>query len=225
MSNNNKIEKCIYCSIRKVSEKDHVPPQCLFSSPKPSNLITVPCCATCNRNYGKIDERIRNILTSLDTTENHNAIQSQIAYKRNKSFERKKGFTNLQHVLHSLQNIDIYTQSGIYLGKKPAFKLDQPIFDKFFERLARAFLYIENHLYNYKAMIEWKLSPKTEDIHNMPKEMREFFANPRVLKSIGNNIFQYAGWFLDNVVNSLWAFRFYDGIEFMVRVIELEADN
>lgn len=219
------VKNCIYCSSRASIERDHVPPQCLFSKPMPSNLITVPCCAKCNRKYGKTDERIRNILTSLEMTENHSAISSQLALKRTKSLARKEGHTNLQHVISSLHNFNIYTPGGVYLGQKPAFKLDQPIFDKFMERLARAFIFTENHLCAFKAKFEWKLSPGKEEFLCLPKEAKDFIANPRIFKTMGENIFEVAGWFLDDVVNSLWVFRFYDGIEFMVTVTEVNDEK
>lgn len=39
--------------------RDHVPPSGLFPSPKPSNLIAVPCCFRCNNEHSGFDERLR----------------------------------------------------------------------------------------------------------------------------------------------------------------------
>jgi hypothetical protein len=39
--------------------RDHVPPTGLFADPKPDNLITVPCCLTCNSLHSDFDERLR----------------------------------------------------------------------------------------------------------------------------------------------------------------------
>lgn len=39
--------------------KDHIPPSGLFCDPKPSNLITVPCCHKHNREHSGVDERLR----------------------------------------------------------------------------------------------------------------------------------------------------------------------
>ena len=39
--------------------RDHVPPGGLFPSPKPSNLISVPCCFRCNNQHSGFDERLR----------------------------------------------------------------------------------------------------------------------------------------------------------------------
>jgi hypothetical protein len=39
--------------------RDHVPPANLFPEPRPSNLITVPCCRNCNQSYSLDDEAMR----------------------------------------------------------------------------------------------------------------------------------------------------------------------
>lgn len=123
--------KCIYCGSNKDLTKDHIPPKSFFSSPRPSNLITVPSCKICNNEYGKDDERIRNLLSSLDLTECHSAIKSDIAGKRNRSLLRKKGYTNLQHMFNSMKDVDIFSESGIYIETRKAFDLDQKVVDKF----------------------------------------------------------------------------------------------
>jgi hypothetical protein len=50
---------CVYCGEARELTRDHVPPRCLFSKPRPHDLITVPCCETCNREFSKHDEYFR----------------------------------------------------------------------------------------------------------------------------------------------------------------------
>jgi hypothetical protein len=42
-------------------DRDHVPPRGFFPVPKPNDLITVPCCRSCNQSWSKDDEAIRAI--------------------------------------------------------------------------------------------------------------------------------------------------------------------
>jgi hypothetical protein len=49
--------------------RDHVPPDGLFCDPKPSNLITVPCCHKHNRKHSGVDERLR-MLAALEIGRN-----------------------------------------------------------------------------------------------------------------------------------------------------------
>lgn len=68
-----KLEHCYLCGapVRRYSlqagempppdsmARDHVPPAGLFPSPKPSNLIAVPCCFRCNNQHSGFDDRLR----------------------------------------------------------------------------------------------------------------------------------------------------------------------
>jgi hypothetical protein len=56
--------ECVYCGEQRELTRDHVPPRCLFSKPRPSDLITVPCCAHCNGDFQKHDEYFRIAITT-----------------------------------------------------------------------------------------------------------------------------------------------------------------
>ena len=55
---------CVYCGEERELTRDHVPPRCLFSKPRPSDLVTVPCCPDCNRELAKHDEYFRIAVTT-----------------------------------------------------------------------------------------------------------------------------------------------------------------
>ncbi len=63
------MKQCYLCGknlIKNVNKsKDHVPPDCIFPKDKPPNLITVPCCKSCNGEFKQLDERMRNYLALL----------------------------------------------------------------------------------------------------------------------------------------------------------------
>ena len=63
---------CAYCrnEIRECdSQRDQVPPKALFSSPRPSNLVTVRCCESCHFDLSDGDEALRSFAAlSWDTT-------------------------------------------------------------------------------------------------------------------------------------------------------------
>jgi hypothetical protein len=56
--------ECVYCGEQRELTRDHVPPRCLFSKPRPSNLVTVPCCQACNSEFQKYDEYFRLAITT-----------------------------------------------------------------------------------------------------------------------------------------------------------------
>ena len=213
------VQFCIYCGEREATTRDHAPPECFFPKPRPSNLITVPSCGVCNKTYGKDDERVRNLITAIDTTEDHPAIRKKIAGKRNRSFAREKGQSNLQHIIESIRTVDLYSSDGTNLGKAPAFNLDQKVMDRFIERITRALLYIENGIEYTELEVEWKLAPDKQTVERMPLELRAFFLNGQ-LKKIGDGVFGYLGLYTPGRANSLWILSFYGGIEFMSIVRE-----
>lgn len=49
---------CYLCGSLESLTADHIPPKGFFAPPRP-NLITVPCCASCNASYAKDDEAVR----------------------------------------------------------------------------------------------------------------------------------------------------------------------
>jgi len=210
---------CIYCGNRKATTKDHVPPKCFFPSPRPANLITVPCCEICNTKYGKDDERVRNLLTSLETTEKHSAIKEQIAKKRGRSYTRVEGRPNLRHIIASVEKVGCHTSGDIYLGEALAFNLDQPTIDRFIERMVHALLYRENAIAHAECHIEWKMSPDEAEIVRMPPDIKAFILGGEV-KDIGEGVFSYVGYFYPGKVSSLWLLNFYSGIEFLAIVRE-----
>ena len=76
--------QCYLCGVELINNKnkskDHVPPDCIFPQDKPLNLITVPCCIKCNKEYGKLDERMQNFFAIL--AGDKSATVSQIARKK-----------------------------------------------------------------------------------------------------------------------------------------------
>jgi len=56
--------ECVYCGLERELTRDHVPPRCLFSKPRPNDLVTVPCCASCNGLFQKHDEYFRIAMTT-----------------------------------------------------------------------------------------------------------------------------------------------------------------
>ncbi|PYV29330.1 MAG: hypothetical protein DMG22_23290 [Acidobacteria bacterium] len=64
---------------------DHVPPRALFPKPKPANLITVPCCIECNKEFSKDEEHFRNNISMIANFPNAREIwqATRRGYKRN----------------------------------------------------------------------------------------------------------------------------------------------
>ncbi|TKJ38365.1 hypothetical protein CEE37_12660 [candidate division LCP-89 bacterium B3_LCP] len=213
------MKKCVYCGEREANTNDHIPPICLFPVPRPSNLITVPCCTICNGKYGQDDEQIRNILTFLGSTENHPAIVNQIANKRDRSFKKKGGESKLEYLINNSVLVDFHTKGGIYLGKKSAFNFDNPMWDKFFNRMARGLLHHENSFGYVECTTDWKKLEENITPEDVPEDLKIAIQYGKLV-IIGDNIFQYIGCFHPSIITSLWFLIFYGGVVFKVMIKE-----
>ena len=134
-------ELCIYCEKRNSTRRgDHVPPRILFPDPKPSSLITVPCCSECNQSFQKDDEFFTlHITTNVDVRSNQAALEVQKKLLRSLGHEKATGFR--RSFLDSIENIQVYSQNGIFLGYWPGYRYDDSRFGVFFDRLVRGLFF------------------------------------------------------------------------------------
>jgi hypothetical protein len=79
--------RCYLCGGTQDLTRDHVPPANLFLEPRPTNLITVPCCRNCNQSYSLDDEAMR---AWLSAAENRSASGERIWRERvvGRTFQR-----------------------------------------------------------------------------------------------------------------------------------------
>ena len=210
---------CIYCGAPDPTDRDHVPPLCLFPT-RPKDAITVPSCRRCNENHGRDDERVRNLLTSLASTESHPAIQGELSGRRDRALNRDvtnlRG-KNVEHLLDSILSVEVRTPAGLYLGRGLAFDLDQPVLDRFLSRLTRALLWHEVNVLARDCEVEWRMAPSLSDLDGMPVELRALLLSPSSNGSVRGDVFRYAGYVRPGRTSSLWLFGFYERVEFMTR--------
>lgn len=62
---------CTYCQRVGPLTRDHVPPKLLFPNPRPSTLVTVPSCRSCNEEAGLDDTHFRLHIALRDHPDPH----------------------------------------------------------------------------------------------------------------------------------------------------------
>lgn len=110
-----KIGQCIYCGNVAQISKDHVIPKSLFVRPLPSNLITVPCCDSCNNNKSQNDDFLRDLLTT-DVFGNQHPTAQQIFQEKVLRSNERNSSTIAKIVSKEARTEPFYTRKGIYLG-------------------------------------------------------------------------------------------------------------
>ena len=208
---------CVYCNIRKATIKDHIPPKCFYPKPQPNNLITVPCCEECNKKYGQDDEYFRSIIVMKnDIYDNENA--KQLFEKVIKSFQRKEAVGFKKSILESLEVKNLFSKSGIYLGKIPTYQVDNDRIRNFLKRIALGLYSIhfkKNYTFNKTDIRTYLLDDINKSDHKSQTEILKNIIIPFEKHNtyfIGNtSVFRYK--FInvkDKADFSVWLLSFYE---------------
>jgi hypothetical protein len=117
-------DTCVFCGIAKGTTRDHIPPKKLFSSPRPTNLITVPSCHACNLGTSKDDMYFRDCLIFGKETSSP-AAKAQIGESVLRSFHMPERKHYCQSFMDNVVDIDLVSSGGIYLGKANGLKIHE----------------------------------------------------------------------------------------------------
>jgi len=192
---------------------DHIPPKALFPEPRPSNMLTVPCCKNCNESFSKDDEYFRTILVShasVSTDPNVQAVNKKLL----RSMSRSEAATMASAICKSLHVVDVISRGGIYLGRSPAMKVNAGRINRVTDRIARGLFYITH---NYPVPIEYEVMCVFKDaLFSLPEEFitkwRGFWKQP---VTIGKNVFSYSyALCVDDSNGMLFIYGFYANLWF-----------
>lgn len=133
---------CAYCGATAPETDDHIPPKNLFSAPRPSDLLTVPCCKDCQRGWSKDDEYFRLAIMSSSNLAEVPALQPVIdTIFRSLVRPKARGLARL--VDSSLVEVEQRTKAGIVVGTAPAFQVQPSRLERVGSRFIRALFFEE----------------------------------------------------------------------------------
>lgn len=194
--------ECVYCGEWRELTRDHVPPRCLFSKPRPSNLVTVPCCVPCNRDVQKQDEYFRiAITTGIDAAkfprENADSVRAI------KSLSRPASLGFARKILQSYER----NPAGLHIEFK---RLEIVL-----HRIVRGLFYHHTNI-RLPASISFGCCPIDGPLNIAPFGREMINRLEGTLKTIGDGKFRYAfeqdG--LPDPFETSWLMRFYDNRTF-----------
>ena len=203
---------CIFCHTRLATTRDHVPPKNLFPYPRPSNLITVPTCNSCNLGSSNDDEYFRLMIVMREDAHQHPEAKKawQTAYRGLKR-DSKKGLA--AKLLGDIQQVTMYSDGETYIGQRSIFKIDYHRVEAILIKTVRGLFWSvadrplpESHevrVYVLEAFDDlfWKDEKLTRWVQiGIAQE-------PHI---IGDNIFSYRYKFsVDDEHTSIWVMEFY----------------
>lgn len=202
------MDNCYLCGSIKDLTKDHIPPKNLFPEPKPSNLITVTCCESCNGKYKLIDESFRAFASSaLNRSKAGEWIWEnkvmESTFKRSPKLKAaaRKGIVPIQTEI----NGHTFEMTGLTYPVKQT--------EEYLIRFTKGFTRYFNPEIDY-SKAKFKISniiPNQEIVEMLYKK---YFYVER-----GEGVFRMWRMFVkDREPMSLWVYVFYDGLMFSVEV-------
>ena len=199
---------CVFCG-GSAKTRDHVPPKGIFPDPKPTDLITVPACASCNSKTKLDDEYFRWLVATGSGVDKraHELIKDRILPR----FRSRSAL--LHEIMKGATHVDIHSEGGIYLGKQPAFHFDRFRVQTVIDKTVRGLYYVElgTMLPENAVVTNFILNPIFED------EMKNVICS-LPLKDIGNGIFSYRFWADDTMPEeSFWLLMFFDKTLFLTK--------
>lgn len=116
------VTSCTYCGQENADTSDHVPPACLFPTPRPPNLITVPCCRACNGEASKDDEYFRMVLAIRRDNE-HPAVE-KVLESVHRGLGRRQGRGLMADLAQGTRPVSVRSPGGLHLGNSLAYTVD-----------------------------------------------------------------------------------------------------
>src|SRR5258706_7560399 len=197
--------RCYLCGSLENLTRDHVPPRGFFPPPLPSNLITVPCCNSCNHGYSLDDEATRLWLSA--------------AYGASKAGEwilehkaSKKTPKLIDALLTSIEEVKLLTVDH---GEVDVERYEVPIdrIERFVIRVTKGLLTHHFPDYDYStATFETRYIPQTVDNLAKLEPIRDLLH----YDSRGDGVFQYRRGLTESKLSGLWILVFYEAIVFLV---------
>ena len=205
-----KIKWCYLCRSTENLTRDHVPPENLFPKPRPSNLITVPCCKVCNEGFSKLDEQFR---VFVSTAVNVSDTGKDVMRKKVFGGSLKKSPALKKQMARDVFKGTIMTALGPM--SVPLIAMVREVLDRFFIRLTkglRATFYPDIDYFGLKFAV----SQHTQFGAQHPKFKAA--TSGMIADQRGSGIFRFwHGVAAEQRTSGVWIYQFYDAALFMVR--------
>jgi hypothetical protein len=209
---------CVYCGKPDPDTTDHIPPKCLFPSPRPGNIIKIPSCLSCNRGASSDDEYFKNWLVLRHDVSTH-PIGSRLLDSVYRSFGKPEARLMLKSLADTIRHIPVFSPSGLYLGDAPAYDVDLNRMGKVTNRIVRGLFFTEFSRrlpegYGVRSFAESGLRSLTPDNSILLRKVLEVVSST-ACRTIGERVFEY--WFQaapEDPNTTAWLLRFFESESF-----------
>jgi hypothetical protein len=219
---NGAYKKCVYCGAQNPETKDHVPPKGIFPKPRPSNLITVPCCNKCHDGTSKDDEYFRDMIALRDDVHNHPKIQKIISNIM-ESLAKPEKQRYASSLFKGTKAKRLITPSGLYVGNGIFFNVDISRLDKVVERTVKGLFWHEKKIiYPLNGIVKSYYTDYLKLEDDFIDEIAKYFYNAEY-REVDDGILKYYMAKGTDDFNEIWVMNFFDKVVFLVFLIYKNA--
>jgi hypothetical protein len=213
---------CIYCGASEDLTVDHVPPKNLFPEPRPSDLITVPACGTCNQSYAQDDEYFRLAMTILGEA---SSVAAELWREKVVRGTLRRSPRLKKQILSTLSNLELRSPAGLYLGTTDTLRFKAKRIDRVAFRIVTALHWLEYGAIpvpNIHVRVVHAPDPRRPGVLERVTGM---LLNGRPWQVIGGGTFRYAfNRVADRPECSVWLLVFYSAAALLVILDTLEEE-
>jgi hypothetical protein len=205
-----KITECVYCGEKKKTTKDHVISQNLFPEEyKKKNMIIVPCCVDCNRSFSLDEEYFRIFLCGAALEHSRHA-DALFFTKVRRCIQRRPQI--ISDMYKRMDLVDLYTKSGIYLGKRTRINFQQD-WERYCNVLSKYVKGLFFHEFKRILPVDYKMIHYPGDLNMLQDSNYIGYINKWNIDN--QEIFAYGYARVPDTNYSIWMTVFYDSIFFL----------
>ncbi|MBX7046001.1 MAG: hypothetical protein K1X86_09200 [Ignavibacteria bacterium] len=196
-----------------------MPPESFYLKPLPANIVTVPACDKCNRDYQKDEEYFKLMVVSKDGTganPKFEVLVDDLVIK----LQEKKPF-HINFVKNSML-VEFVDTEGNIIETKRGTKPDEDRMNNFIKKMLLGLHYKHSE----RLLLECELTPVIfweeffEDYSDECKEVMvrmRFDLSNSINHNVGNGILNYSYIIKskNDAIQSVWRLTFYENVSFL----------
>lgn len=113
--------------------RDHLPPKSVFPTPRPSDLISVPACDTCNNKRSGLDEEFK---VAIGIQAGHGK-EGERLFRNQTSKTLSYNRRLKEELASSMREVEVHTPDGIVLGTAMVVPMRSKSYDVVIDRIIR----------------------------------------------------------------------------------------
>jgi hypothetical protein len=208
----------VYCGVEPGTTYDHVPPKNLFPEPRPSNLVTVPCCESCRRTQSLDDEYFKDMVVMRNDVAEH-PVGQRILKSVHRALKRPQGHGFAAGLARSVRGVDIVTPAGLYIGRGATYNVNLKRLDAVVRRTLLGLYFHETGVRlpdTHDAVVFGAAGLPLNDAVRVEVPRTVSTAISGRVRVIGDRVVTYAfQGFRDVPHASVWVFLFYERVAFI----------